>query len=190
MEEIEEGNSVLISKIISGVVLFSVSTLCGILPFKLAKFFKWEDQTEKDKKPSVMVNMLLCFGGGVLIATTFLHLLPDISMTIDLLKEEGLIPNLGFSLPEFLMMIGFFLIYLLEEIVHNYLHRYQHKKKKEVKDKNALTDTYNKSMDKTVVVPQSTNQGHGHSHIIPLPHSEEEDMLGNYLREKKLMNRK
>lgn len=178
--EVEEGNAVLISKIVSGSVLFLVSTICGILPFKLAKFFKWADQTDNEKKPSLMVNILLCFGGGVLIATTFLHLLPDISMTIDWLKQEGLISDMGFSLPELLMMAGFFLIYLVEEIVHNYLHRHQRKVKKEIEDKNAVTNSYNKSVDSTVEVPQ--NHGHGHSHIIPLPHSEDEDMLVSSLR--------
>lgn len=180
--EVEEGNAVLVSKLISGSVLFLVSTLCGILPFKLAKFFKWADQNEKDKEPSLMVNVLLCFGGGVLIATTFLHLLPDIALTIDYLETEGLIPKLGFSLPELLMMVGFFLIYLVEEIVHYYLHRHQHKMKKEEENKNSLTETYNKSVDKTAVIAQSSNHGHGHSHILPIPHSAEEDMLVSSLR--------
>lgn len=33
------------------------------------------------------------------------------------------------------MMIGFFLIFLIEEIVHNYIHRYQERKEKEDKEK-------------------------------------------------------
>lgn len=180
--QVDEGNSVLISKLVSGSVLFLASTVCGLLPFKLAKLFKWLDQNEKDKKPSLMVNILLSFGGGVLIATTFLHLLPDISLTIDWLKSEGLIPQLGFSLPEFLMMVGFFLIYLVEELVHNYLHRHQRKKKIEAEMKNKLTETYNKSIDKTLEIVQNSSHNHGHSHILPLPHSEEEDILVSSLR--------
>lgn len=126
---------VVVSKIISATCLFGISVICGIIPFKLAKVFKWVeplDQTggNPDKKPSMTVNMLLCFGGGVLLATTFLHLLPDINHTILYLVEQELMPPTTLALGELLMMGGFFLIYLIEEIVHNYLHRYQHKKAK------------------------------------------------------------
>lgn len=75
--------------------------------------------------------MLLCFGGGVLLATTFLHLLPEINFTIAELVHAGLMPEFGASYGELFMMTGFFLIYLIEELVHNYLHRHQHKIAKE-----------------------------------------------------------
>lgn len=125
----------MVAKLIAGLGLFSISVLCGIIPFKLAKIFKWTEPLDKhdknsDKKTSLTVNLLLCFGGGVLLATTFLHLLPEISHTIMGLVEDGMIPDWGLNLAEVLMMMGFFLIYLIEELVHYYLHRYQHKKKK------------------------------------------------------------
>lgn len=169
--EKEEGSSVLTAKIISGTVLFAVSTVCGLLPFKLVNILKL-NQTGKDKKPHLMVDLLLFFGGGVLIATTFLHLLPDITLTINYLKDEGLIPQLGFSLPEFLMMIGFFLIYLVEEIVHNFLHRHQRK--------NKIANQTNTSSLKDLETHD--DYGHGHSHALPIPHSQDEDTLVSSLR--------
>lgn len=133
--ETDDGSSLVIAKLIAGVGLFAVSVICGIVPFKLAKIFKWTEPLDKhdensDKKTSLTVNILLCFGGGVLLATTFLHLLPEISHTIKILEEDGMIPDMGFNLAEVLMMMGFFLIYLIEELVHFYLHQHQHKKKK------------------------------------------------------------
>lgn len=79
--EVESNSDVVIAKLISGSCLFLVSTLCGVIPFKLAKIFKWTEPIDphnpnKEKKSSMTVNILLCFGGGVLLATTFLHLLP------------------------------------------------------------------------------------------------------------------
>lgn len=78
--EDESNHDLLISKIISGSGLFVISVICGVIPFKLAKIFKWDepisDGTNTSSKRAV--NMLLCFGGGVLLATTFLHLLPGI----------------------------------------------------------------------------------------------------------------
>lgn len=142
MESADDGNwDLIVAKIISGSCLFVVSVICGVIPFKLAKIFKWVeplDQTggqSKDKKSSKTVSILLCFGGGVLLATTFLHLLPEINHTIVWLIGEGMIPEMNLNLGELLMMVGFFLIYLIEEIVHNYLHRHQ-QKTKALKDKN------------------------------------------------------
>jgi len=124
-----EDDGVLMAKIISGSALFLVSLIFGVVPFKLAQVFKWSEPFDPDsksnKKSSRIVSALLCFGGGVLLATTFLHLLPDINEEIKQLQEKGIIPNLHISLGECLMMFGFFLIYLIEEIVHYYLHRYQ-----------------------------------------------------------------
>lgn len=81
--ETESNSDVVIAKLISGGCLFLVSVLCGVVPFKLAKVFKWTEPLDqhnpnKEKKSSMTVNILLCFGGGVLLATTFLHLLPGI----------------------------------------------------------------------------------------------------------------
>lgn len=135
LETDQEGNhDVLISKVIAGSVLFLVSVLCGVVPFKLAQIFKWSEpidpHSKSEKKSAKIVSILLSFGGGVLLATTFLHLLPDISAEIAHLKKDGSIPELHISLAELLMMLGFFLIYLIEEIVHYFLHRYQEKLKK------------------------------------------------------------
>lgn len=229
MDDENEGNSVAIAKLIAGLGLFSVSVICGIIPFKLAKVFKWTEPQDKndgssDKKTSQTVNVLLCFGGGVLLATTFLHLLPEISHTIGELIEDGMIPETGLNLAEVLMMMGFFLIYLIEELVHFYLHRHQRKKAKSLDDKTkaaepefdtvsdvggafmrginarsstvinrfseARFDHHNNSIDdliptdqlNSVAISQKTNANHGHSHILPLPHSEDEDMLVSSLR--------
>jgi solute carrier family 39 (zinc transporter), member 1/2/3 len=148
MSENDEGNSVWIAKLIAGLGLFGVSVVCGVIPFKLAKIFKWTEPIDKhdgnsDKKSSKTVAILLSFGGGVLLATTFLHLLPEISHSIDALIEDGLMPDFGASLAETLMMIGFFLIYLIEELVHFYLHKHQQKKAKS--DDEKLKDSDNVS---------------------------------------------
>lgn len=235
--EDDQGNSVWIAKLIAGIGLFGISVICGVIPFKLAKIFKWTEPLDKhdpnsDKKTSLTVNILLCFGGGVLLATTFLHLLPEVSHTIQGLIEEELMPDFGTNLAEILMMTGFFLIYLIEELVHFYLHKQQQKKSpSELQEKqlqnekdfdtvsevgsafmrgiNARSsavinrfserrfsenlDHQHKSIDDLIPTDQlngitvteknqANHGGHGHSHILPLPHSEEETMLVSSLR--------
>lgn len=133
-EDYTHERDVIIAKVATGLGLFLISTLCGVIPFKLAKIFKWSEpidpSSKSEKKSAKVVSVLLCFGGGVLLATTFLHLLPDVNGEIAMLKAEGRIPEWHIELGELLMMLGFFLIYLIEEIVHHYLHRYQTKLKK------------------------------------------------------------
>lgn len=210
---IDDNGDVVVSKLISGSCLFLISVICGVIPFKLAKVFKWTEPLDqrdlnKDKKSSSTVNILLCFGGGVLLATTFLHLLPEINATIAWLKEDGLIPEMNVNLGELLMMIGFFLIWLIEELVHNYLHRHQDQKKKQAEKKASEgiaefggafmrgIDARNSAIMKGFPDSQARSHedmtldkdhhenhanGHGHSHL-PMPHSVEEDMLVSSLR--------
>lgn len=63
--------------------------------------------------------MLLCFGGGVLLFTTFLHLAPEVRASVELHQSNGQLADLGsLSLAELLFCCGFFFVYLVEETVH------------------------------------------------------------------------
>lgn len=77
--------------------------------------FRWNSTA----KNNTYVKMLLGFGGGVLLCTTFMHLLPEVSETIESLNFT---PDLEIPYAELLMCIGFFTIFLVEECVHLYLH--------------------------------------------------------------------
>lgn len=105
-------------------VLFLTSFTLGVLPIKLYTWFHWN----KNAKDNVYVKMLLGFGGGVLFCTTFLHLLPEVSENFE---EINLTPDFEIHYAELLMCIGFFIMYLVEENVHLYLH---HKQKKDEVD--------------------------------------------------------
>lgn len=124
--EEDENDDIIAAKATAMVVLFAVSMICGMVPFKLAKWFKWNDSSA-DAKGSFVVSILLSFGGGALLCTTFQHLLPEINEIIKELTALGHLPVLTFSLGEFLMCSGFFIIYLVEELVHVYLHRHERK---------------------------------------------------------------
>lgn len=100
---LENGDSesqVIIAKVIAMVTLFGVSTIFGIIPFKLVKVLKLgevgpDGKPIKDARTSKAVSILLSFGGGVLLATTFLHLLPEITDGIAVLQELGRLPMSG-----------------------------------------------------------------------------------------------
>lgn len=117
----EEEGSPVIAKVVAMCVLFLASFIIGCLPIKLAKIFHWD----KNAKNNRVVQFLLCLGGGVLLCTTFLHLLPEVAEQIQEMQSDGTLPELKIHFAEFLMCVGFFTMYLVEEIVHYYLHRKQ-----------------------------------------------------------------
>lgn len=80
----------------------------------------------------------LCFGGGVLLATVFLHLLPETREDFHKAVTRGFMPDLGYPLTELVVCLGFFFVYVVEEVVHSCLGH------------------------------GGGGQGHGHSHLGPL----------------------
>lgn len=122
-EEHQDESDPIKAKAIAMVVLFVAALLAGLAPIKLASWFKLTDSGGAHKRASLIVSLMLAFGGGVLLCTTFMHLLPEVKENIAELQEEGHLPELPFHFAEFLMCIGFFTMYFVEELVHLYLNK-------------------------------------------------------------------
>ncbi|CAK1550571.1 unnamed protein product [Leptosia nina] len=122
--EDDDTKGVVVAKGVAMAVLFCASMVCGLLPLFLAKRFRWISPNEAGnlKSSNRVVSSLLSFGGGVLLSTTFLHLLPEVDHNIEHLVEEGHMRQFDFSLAALLMCCGFFIMYLVEEVVHMYIH--------------------------------------------------------------------
>lgn len=164
-----------------GVLLFASLTF-GLIPIKLQKWFNWD----KNPKANVWVSVLLCIGGGVLLCTTFIHLLPEVAENIAELQEDGRLPEINFHLAELLMCIGFFVMYFVEESVHGYIDRRNKKNEmektfqrtlsirrgsNEISNISSITDLANEKNISTIDLvppslenPQINSNGHGHSH--------------------------
>lgn len=121
-----EKSSTNLAKVITICALFVISMGSGMIPMFLSKKFNWSDPN-RDPRTNLVVSSLLSFGGGALLCTTLMHLLPEIDETISALQSEGQLPDWEFSLTNLLMAAGFFIIYFVEEIVHAYLRRHQKK---------------------------------------------------------------
>lgn len=131
------GNEAVIAKGTAMACLFLASMFFGLVPFKLVQWFNWHQTGSSANGPNgaagsmdntragTIVSLMLAFGGGVLLCTTFLHLLPEVNENISGLQAAELLPTLPFHLPEFLMCMGFFMMYLIEELVHTFLHKHQ-----------------------------------------------------------------
>ncbi|XP_008190957.1 zinc transporter ZIP1 [Tribolium castaneum] len=117
MSSTGEGNDTVTAKAVAMGVLFAASMTLGTIPIKLSEWFDWKSGT----KNSVYVQMLLSLGGGVLLCTTFLHLLPEVIEGIE--NQESFTKYQVLPVAEFLMCAGFFVMYFVEECVHFYLHQ-------------------------------------------------------------------
>lgn len=88
---------VLTAKLISMLALGLGSLFAGMLPASFS--------TATRQRHPLFVSCLLCFGGGVLLSTSLIHMLPE--------AREKLPQN-----TELLFCVGFFVVYLVDEIVH------------------------------------------------------------------------
>lgn len=120
----KDDDNIILAKLITMFTLFFLSTIFGILPFK------FKNQMLHNDNNKLIISTLLSFGGGVLLCTTFLHLLPEVNENIEGLKLNS---NLN---GELLMCCGFFIIYLIEEFVHRYIRYYESKGNSSLKNNN------------------------------------------------------
>ncbi|XP_034478021.1 zinc transporter ZIP1 [Drosophila innubila] len=180
--------ALLIAKIVSMVVLIVVTVICGSLPYMLDRCLKWTQKDPDETRASTVVRCLIYFGGGVLICTTFLHMLPEVIEVVEQLQHCGILDKTPFALPEMLLCTGFFLMYALDEVMHVFMQRHQRKlSRKEslaceaferghsIRHSVLLRSTKPKDVSLTDKLPEPTEHqhcdlerpaaGHGHSHM-------------------------
>ncbi|XP_065334408.1 uncharacterized protein LOC135935779 isoform X1 [Cloeon dipterum] len=117
MEEDHVVDDLLVAKVVAMVVLGASSLLLGVLPLRLAQWLRWEFTAARSQ---LVLSLLLCFGGGVLFYTTFLHLQPEVREAVAVLQRNGHLPTPEghIHLAELIFCCGFFFVYLVEELVH------------------------------------------------------------------------
>uniref|UniRef100_A0A1B0BH59 Uncharacterized protein n=1 Tax=Glossina palpalis gambiensis TaxID=67801 RepID=A0A1B0BH59_9MUSC len=123
-------SELLTAKCLAMVSMLIATLLFGSIPYMLNRYYKWTDRTANARSAKT-VQCLLYFGGGVLLATTFVHLLPEVQEVVSHLQQCGEIAQVPFAIPEMLMCAGFFFMYLIEEAIYRYLHRSKSNKLKD-----------------------------------------------------------
>ncbi|CAB3245932.1 unnamed protein product [Arctia plantaginis] len=188
----DDTEGVLIAKGVSMVVLFFACMICGIIPLLLAKKFNWlsagEARNLRTSNRAVMV--LLSFGGGVLLSTTFMHLIPEIEENVIHLQKDGVLNEFSFSLTPLLTCSGFFIMYLVEEMVHMYIHHRERRNGKTSplvrnlsvrESRNGITINAEKSVNNStadLVEPKKDAENHNH-HIHHSHHSHLPENVGD-----------
>jgi len=100
----------------------------GLLPLVvLTNFAKNVSGGRGNKTLKYWISVLMFFGGGVLLATSFVHMMPEIREAFASHPSSSVLP-----ITELIFMTGFFLVYLLEEVVHGFIHYRSSQKEKEI----------------------------------------------------------
>ena len=99
-----------IAKVIALAVMFLLPFVFTLMPLKVSGYF-----AKKGAAGRKFLSCLMCFGGGVFLATFLLHMAPE---SRDLVHRHILVPY-GFNYPlaDLLMGAGFFIVLYIEKIV-------------------------------------------------------------------------
>lgn len=128
------------AKVVAMIVLGGASTVLGLIPLSLRR----RRRLRSTPKSGLILSLLLAFGGGALLCTTFLHLLPEVREAVEDLQKDGVMIQTDFHLPELIMCCGFFAMYLVEELVHLYMHSRQRRSLDMAAQEGALERTLSK----------------------------------------------
>lgn len=111
------------TKVLALVIMLIISIIVGLLPLKARKLLlRVPGSLERSQ---VFLSASLCFGAGVLLGTVFLHLLPETLENVESAQFNQFIRANVYPIGELILCSGFFLMYILEEIVHLWVHRHQ-----------------------------------------------------------------
>jgi len=99
------------TKILTMLLTGLVPVFLGLIPMKAGRYINSDN-----KRHQSIVSCLLCFGAGILLATSMIHMLPEVRENLELGLSGSSFSSDG--LAETLLCAGFFVIYFVEELVH------------------------------------------------------------------------
>lgn len=111
------------TKAVALVVMAVVTLAMSFLPLYIRKVLS---QRMAQTYGQVLLSGCLCFGAGVLLSIVFLHLLPETRATLEYAMDADLFPHTHYPVAEVVLVGGFFMVYLLEELIHTWIHRAHH----------------------------------------------------------------
>ena len=135
MTDLDKGESdLLVSKIIVLILFGLLKFMAGLTPSILLKRLNVDGNRKRWLEKTM--GGILCVGGGVLLATVFVHMLPEVRESINTAKkqfektkgkdehhghephEDGHEDEHGYPFAELITCAGFFVIYFIEAVVH------------------------------------------------------------------------
>ncbi|XP_044736849.1 zinc transporter ZIP3-like [Chrysoperla carnea] len=126
------------TKLLVAFLLGILRFLFGILPIKVYYLLlNWGEEgttetihAERHRAVECIIARIQSFGGGVLFATCFLHMIPEVRKSVNYLLEydEPNDEHSEFPFSELIICIGFFMVYFIEEFTHWCVHNVRENK--------------------------------------------------------------
>lgn len=168
-------SSLIATKIVVAL-LFGIIRFCsGVLPIKLhCCLKKWEGGEDgvnfiNERRHAQVVCLMACcqsFGGGVLFATCFLHMMTEVYYSVEELKRYGHL-NTQYPMSQLTVSCGFFLIYFLEEISHWFISKVPAEPFGQKEQSNRITPVKNGINKTAFATPEKENYFNQGTAIIP-----------------------
>lgn len=111
-----------VTKVLVIFLMLVPSLAFGLVPIKLVTRLRASGRRSGATTQKV-VSLLNCFAGGVFLATTFLHLLPEVQEGMAELLEAWSVTT-SFPVAEFMVTAGMFVIMFIEHFVMMVQHHY------------------------------------------------------------------
>ncbi|XP_025409364.1 uncharacterized protein LOC112682830 [Sipha flava] len=166
-------DQITVAKTFAMLVLGLGSFVLGVVPIKLTKWWRKDPADPMAGRAvaghshggdsatgSPVVSLLLCFGGGVLLFTTLLHLQPEVREGVSRLQQAGHLPNDQGTehLGDLIFCAGFFMVFIIDEIVHSVLDRFA----ADHADRGSAEEVLHRSMSlrrRTMSIPRASLAG-------------------------------
>ncbi|CRK97788.1 CLUMA_CG011167, isoform A [Clunio marinus] len=87
-----------VAKVVTAIALGFGALIIGLLPAAISQY--------NFRRSLLLQTILLCFGAGILLATSLVHILPEV-------RED-----LGGGIAEIIFCVGFLFVYLADELLH------------------------------------------------------------------------
>lgn len=171
-------DQIIVAKTFAMLVLGLGSFVLGVVPLKLTKWWRMDPAAAAAPSShhaghshggdsatgSPAVSLLLCFGGGVLLFTTLLHLQPEVREGVGRLQKTGQLPDGQGTehLGDLIFCAGFFMVFIVDEIVHSVLDRCAASHA----DRSSAEEVLHRSMSlrrRTMSIPRASLAGSGGS---------------------------
>ncbi|TRY76385.1 hypothetical protein TCAL_02719 [Tigriopus californicus] len=110
------------TKVTAMILLGLLKLGCGLLPIFLVKVLHFKKTSTMDK----FMGIILCIGGGVLLSTVFIHMIPEVRESLAHAGDLGYMPDAHYAFAELIICLGFFLVYGVEALVHRFIGGHGH----------------------------------------------------------------
>jgi len=114
---------VIATKVIVLVLLGLLKLFSGLAPLVFTKILK----KKSDRFLKKFIGTVLCFGGGVLLGTVFMHMLKEVRESMERAVSMGFFTEIEeYPFSELLICLGFLMILLIESGVHKFFGGHNH----------------------------------------------------------------